>query len=503
VLEPHYKLVSIAHKLYQRRAIDLEIGEKIIRYTSFSKDVSSPEGPDDWERYVLGVLKVLRATDKQSWHHRIIARAAHVIYDDSNDMMVAHGAKHELTQQIFTKTMAVQVWKPENERPGRHFVYTTRYTKFFVHLLDQTGDKTSFEALARRVRRKQTDFFEHTKLWQELCMRFLNLLRRTGNVPDGHEDFVFRALNYEDYNTHAARLEAWSQDPSTQHPLLDLLRDVIDLKRLNNSLMKAVLIDDLLGDTFALLYQTIAPTLPPLPSEQTQQSLERATSITGPPTAGPPYVSSLTQVQVDGANPDPFNMFHPSQLNPQPQPPPTEPVAKTRAKTVGRREIQRRAEACAQKPAGAVTSAPASSSTTTMPIRSPPAANATLPNLHARYSPEQASAEPSAAPKNDHGNGQSGLPNNALLNPTASASSGGEQRSAPGSVHDDADGEEGMSEDESELSEVSDEELEHLGQDTFAERARLMRQEERTIADSEEDDEGKEDGDGDGDKMEE
>jgi hypothetical protein len=490
VLEPHYKLVSIAHKLYQRRAIDLETGEKIIRYTSFSKDVSSPEGPDDWERYVLGVLKVLRATDKQSWHHRIVARAAHVIYDDSNDMMVAHGAKHELTQQIFTKTMAVQVWKPENERPGRHFVYTTRYTKFFVHLLDQTGDKTSFEALARRVRRKQTDFFEHTKLWQELCMRFLNLLRRTGNVPDGHEDLVFRSLNYEDYNLHAARLEAWSQDPSTQHPLLDLLRDVIDLKRLNNSLMKAVLIDDLLGDTFALLYQTIAPTLPPLPSEQTQ-SLERATSITGLPATGLPYVSSLTQVQVDGANPDPFNMFHPSQLNPQPQPQPTEPVAKTRAKTVGRREIQRRAEACAQKPAGAAPAVPASSSTTIMPIRSPPAANATLPNPHARYSPEQPSADPSTALKTSANvEGLSLVPDNALLNPTASASSGGEQRSAPGSVHDDADGEE---EDESELSEVSDEELEHLGQDTFAERARLMKQE---VADSEEDD-------GDGDRMEE
>ena len=465
VLEPHYKLVATAHKLFQRRAIDHETGEKIMQYTSFSKDLSSPDSPDDWERYVLSVLKALRATDKQSWHHRIIARAAHVIYDDSSDMMVAHGAKHELTQQIFTKTMAVQVWKPENERPGRHFVYTTRYTKFFVHLLDQTGDKTSFEALARRVRRKHTDFFEHSKLWQELCLRFIKLLRRTGKIPDGHEDYVFRALNYEDYNTQAARLEAWSQNSATQHPILDVLRDVIDLKRLNNGLMKAVLIDDLLGDTFALLYTTVGPTLPPLPSEQPPQ-LPSAPNGLGQQPAELPHVSSLMQVQVDGANTDthnaPFNVFHPSQLQPQPQPQPqpAEPVAKPRAKTVGRREIQRRAEACAQKPAGATTAIPAA--TTSMPIRSPPPpTNASLP-FAPRFSPDKSTADPSTAPTNT--NEQSVQVNSAPV--TASASSA-DQQSAPASVHDDAD-------DESELSELDEEDVAYLERETAANRSTMF-----------------------------
>ncbi|KAF2687027.1 hypothetical protein K458DRAFT_333051 [Lentithecium fluviatile CBS 122367] len=459
VLEPHYKLVSIAHKLFHRRAIDHETGEKIMQYTSYSEDVSSPDSPDDWERYVLGVLKALRATDKSGWHHRIIARAAHVIYDDSNDVMVAHGAKHELTQQIFTKTMAVQVWKPENERPGRHFVYTTRYTKFFVHLLDQTGDKTSLEALAKRVRRKQTDFFEHSKLWHELCLRFIKLLRRTGKIPDGHEDYVFRALNWDEYNTQAARLEAWSQNPATQHPILDVLRDVIDLKRLNNGLMKAVLIDDLLGDTFALLYSTVGPNLPPLPSEQPPQ-LHAATNAMAQQTAVPPYVPSLMQVQVDGANAEnhnsPFNLYHPSQLQPQPQPQLADPVAKPRAKTVGRREIQRRAEACAQKPAGAVSTTPATTTTTTMPIRSPPpATNASLP-FSTRLSPEKSASEPSAAPANAN---EPPLPTNSA--PVTASASSADQPSAPASMHDDAD-------DESELSELDEDEVREIGAEVAA-----------------------------------
>ena len=99
-----------------------------------------------------------------------------MIYDDSqNDMISAHGAKHELTQQIFTKTMVMQVWRPENERPGRHFVYTGRYVTFFVQLLYQLGDRASLEALAKRIRKKSAEFVDHAKIWQMVCKRYLTV----------------------------------------------------------------------------------------------------------------------------------------------------------------------------------------------------------------------------------------------------------------------------------------------------------------------------------------
>ncbi|KAJ4305465.1 Histone transcription regulator 3 [Kalmusia sp. IMI 367209] len=450
ILEPHYKLVAVTHKLFQRRVIDHKKGEEILQHTHFSHNLGSPEDADHWEGYILSVLKALRTADKSSWHHRIIARAAHVIYDESNDLMVAQGAKHELTQQIFTKTMAVQVWKPENERPGRHFVYTTRYTRFFIHLLDQTGDQPNLEALARRVRRKQTDFFEHTKLWQELCSRYLQLLRRIGHVSEGQEDTVFRALNYEEYNIQATRLEAWCQDPTTQHPALDALRHVVELKRVNNGLMKAVPIDDLLGDTFALLYATVGPTLPPLPSEQKQLPTLQAAPDPSTQAVGAPFMSSITQGQVDGTNDTqngPFNHFHPSQL----QAPPPEPAPKPRAKTVGRREIQRRAESCGQKPAGAPPPP-----TTVMAIRSPPAAAPAIlpsnlqPTLEINTKPTPNASPPVA--------GSNTAP---PRRPTPAVPPVGLQRPqlvAPASVRDDD------ADDESELSELDESEVQEIGE---------------------------------------
>lgn len=89
--------------------------------------------------------------------------------------MAALGAKYELTQQIFTKTMAIQVWKPENERPGRHFVYTSRYVEFFVRLLRQTRDWATLEALAKRIRKRAGDFLDHTRLWDTVCRACLDV----------------------------------------------------------------------------------------------------------------------------------------------------------------------------------------------------------------------------------------------------------------------------------------------------------------------------------------
>jgi hypothetical protein len=445
VLEPHYKLVSIVHKLHAFGAISQEKGVELLSHTSYSKNVKTPENADDWERYILAVLKSLRSADKSSWHHRIIARSAHIIYHSGKDAMMAHGAKHELTQQMFTKTMAVQVWKPENERPGRHFVYTMRYTRFFVDLLVLTGDKVSFEALAKRVRRKTADFFEHSKLWQDLCLRYLNMLRQLGKVPDGQEDSAFKSVNHDEFNTLAMRMEAWCQNPLTQHPVLDILRDAIELKRLNNALMKPLLIDDLIGDTYALLYTTIGPALPPLPSEQPQHPAPPLQPVIAQHSSGMP-ISSLMQVQIDGAgdptNRTPFAIYHPSQILPQP-PQVTQPEAapKPRAKAVGRREIQRRAEGCIQKPVTATAS-------TTMAIRSPATTHATPPIFQARASSPERST-------------QAAFPSDALApsfdksgSATAAASLNNDdvepEPSAPTSVHDDAD-------DESELSEIDEE----------------------------------------------
>jgi hypothetical protein len=76
---------------------------------------------------------------------------------------------------MFTKTMTLQVWKPECERPGRHFVYTSRYVRTFIELLDKTNDCTSYDTLIKKVRKKANDYFDHKVLWQEAYFGYLDV----------------------------------------------------------------------------------------------------------------------------------------------------------------------------------------------------------------------------------------------------------------------------------------------------------------------------------------
>jgi len=340
ILEPHYKLVSVIHKLVLRKDLDVKAAGEAMQATPYANKIEIPDDAEKWSEYLLKILRELRNADKSNWHHRMTFRAATVIYEDSDkDYLGAMGTKHELTQQMFTKTMQMQVWKPEFERPGRHFVYTSRYLRFFVGILVQTKDRQNLEALVRRLRRKSHEYFDHTRLWQETCLAYLKLLRQAGQVPEGYEDHVFKSMNHDDFSAKSAKLEAWCHSPTTQSTTLEILRDVIELKKLNNGLMKPTLIDDLLCDTYAKLYEDAGPLHDQAPA--------------------PNAIPNLDGTSDPAAHPAPVQLqFQPSY---QPgQPAQEQHVPRPRAKGVGRRELQRKAEAAVNRPVTAtVASIPA------------------------------------------------------------------------------------------------------------------------------------------------
>lgn len=91
ILEPHYKLVSVIHKLVLRKELEVSLASlsraceadnpmqidaacEVLQASSYAKNVETPSDADGWEEYVLTLLKALRAADKSGWHHRMTAR---------------------------------------------------------------------------------------------------------------------------------------------------------------------------------------------------------------------------------------------------------------------------------------------------------------------------------------------------------------------------------------------------------------------------------------------
>ena len=376
-LEPHYKLLILVHKMYMRGSIDLEQAGMLLHENPYAQPVTFPDSREKWPHYVLTVLKRLRVADKQNWHHRMIYRTAQIINDFSAQvqdfipsqceneakdqaLLGPAGARYELTQQMFTKTMVLQVWRPDAERPGRHFVYTTRYTRFFVKILEALQDRTNLEQLARRVRRRNHELFEHTAVWQDITNAYLRILRNHASLSEGLETSTFSGIFHDEFLERKEPLERWMQaQDNGENAALDVLRESQELKKINQGLVKPGPIDDLTGDAYAYLFSTVgktmldedkrvkqeeaarnapppapAPQEPPPPARNPTMSVMHLMNVDGataqtPPTAAPtPTPQALTQSTLDAAGSAP---------------------AARRKVGVGRREIRNAAESCYPK----------------------------------------------------------------------------------------------------------------------------------------------------------
>jgi hypothetical protein len=378
ILEPHYKLLIIVHKMYMRHSISLEEAGMLLHNTSYAQSVALPETREEWPLYVLSILKRLRAADKQNWHHRMIYRTAQIIHDfprlvedfiprqceseiDDPALLGSAGARHELTQQMFTKTMVLQVWRPDAERPGRHFVYTTQYTRFFVKILEDLQDRTNLEALARRVRRRNHELFEHTAVWQDICSAYLRILRKHASLAEGLETSTFSAIFHDEFVERKELLEKWMQARENgENAALDVLRESQELKKINQGLVKPGPIDDLTGDAYAYLFQTIGKALLDGEKRVKQEEVVRNAPPPPPPLQEPPppvrnpTMSLMHLMNIDGAS---------GYVTPDPVPTPTPqasaavvpdanaalaPVVRRKI-GVGRREIRNAAETCYPK----------------------------------------------------------------------------------------------------------------------------------------------------------
>lgn len=190
IMEPIYKSIAVTHKLVARQELHApEAAAFIDEHLDLQNQIDASRRPRlsesaSWNDYVLDLLKMLRTADKSRWHHRPVLRAAAIMQVEAlSSQEGAQMAKEYLASQtIFTKNMTMNVWKPDNERPGRHHVYMTRYCHYLVKLLEATSDLEGIQLVAKRVRKKSSEFFEHETLWTMVVGAHLQV---SGTVFEG------------------------------------------------------------------------------------------------------------------------------------------------------------------------------------------------------------------------------------------------------------------------------------------------------------------------------
>ncbi|KAH8765374.1 hypothetical protein F5883DRAFT_674633 [Diaporthe sp. PMI_573] len=275
ILEPHYKIVSISHKLVARKSLTVPEAVGVLQrqpYAVQHGQQESIQSTDDWNALVIETLRHLRDKDKSHWQHRIIMRNARMIYDPreeepSDQVAEARAAFAVLREHMITKTMAINVWKCDAERAGRHHVYTEQYVRYTVKLLTVTKDHVNMELLLRKIRKKGADFYHFSDLWASCVQGYTRLLRRTYEIPALEED-IFKNMSFEEFDILGERINDWAGAKDRVHAALSAMKEAIEVKKLNGGLTKAGMIDDLIHDCYSDLYRSIAKELPgPEPSQ--------------------------------------------------------------------------------------------------------------------------------------------------------------------------------------------------------------------------------------------
>lgn len=405
ILEPIYKVVTILYKLvlddeipqYQAAlAIDrilrndqkqievaklpsIELFEEVYANISCNEE----DRTRAFNQYLLAIYEFLRAADKSRWHHRLVARIAHLLQHISNEAggenTMLNAKNYLIDQHMYSsKTMALTVWKPEFERPGRHWIFMTRYAEMINTLLRGTDDLDGIQMLVRRLRKKQNEYWDHGRVWEDVCSAHLDIHRRHGNVPRSREESVFKSVTQEEFHSKAKRVEEWCQADTTTSPLLVVLRETVELKKLNSpATTSSPQIDDLIADTYAAIWEQV-PDAPEtsLATDAPQTPVPAWSALVKAPERKD-VMSLMNLMNVDGAS------ERPSAAPLAVRPADAQPAAdieqvnnKPRSRLVNRRELLKRA-------ADAVTmKAPPVSATTTAgktPLKIDPNVSVVIP----------------------------------------------------------------------------------------------------------------------------
>ncbi|ORX50528.1 hypothetical protein DM01DRAFT_1095919 [Hesseltinella vesiculosa] len=207
-------------------------------------------------------LMDIQRHDKKHWHHRPIYRVAWIydmIYSDKKK------AKTELLQLFTLKLMnkgIVNIWKPDLERPGKHFVYMTQYVSMLISLARATKDLESLKYLCRRLRKSTHLILNEKETFQAAMDAFVEVsLHEIDEQRLGKRDLEILMDSYVDFEKFFAMSAKWIT--SIRHPKLMALQDLWELRRTAYGFADTKALDEALQECFCfIMFQcTIISTL--------------------------------------------------------------------------------------------------------------------------------------------------------------------------------------------------------------------------------------------------
>lgn len=290
IIEPHYKKCSVVYKYVKDGSLSFESAveflknDPVINYQKADGEITTIEG---FYKIIVECLKTIISYDKKKWHHKPRYRLAKIMFEEFNNISEA---KEEISSIVSLKASnktLVLIWKPENERPGKHFYYTFQYALFYVVLLTSESNLICLIQMLPKLRRSNSIMVSLYTVWETLCSSICKTIRSQLNINDSFTERFMIPLAYQKFITNSKLFLDIMKDngiPDSLQIHLCFLHAITDMKKLNNGFGPTSLIDDTMIAIFIKIYlhfdnqllkSTISPSNADSPNEKNKKLAKR------------------------------------------------------------------------------------------------------------------------------------------------------------------------------------------------------------------------------------
>ncbi|KAI5968926.1 HIR3 [Candida theae] len=265
ILEPYYSLVVLCMKYVKSDNISPVQGLEYLRKVPLLQhDVSEVQTKKQFYDVILSSLKQIDAADKKNWQHRAKYRLARILYDEYDDVEEASKIMSSFISLKSPNKQLVSIWKPEAERPGKHFLYTYQYIRFYIDLLRQKKDLNSLIIMIPKLRRSSSIMVNLYSAWEFLCSTICKMMRGALGVGESFS-YTDHFINNLSYSVFSANVKSMFESlehkgiPSDLVPDLCFLHGANDMRKSNNGYGPTSMIDDTLVTIFFKMYTYFNP----------------------------------------------------------------------------------------------------------------------------------------------------------------------------------------------------------------------------------------------------
>lgn len=262
LLEPSYKLVTLLYKYVKANKLTVESAVSYLKREPIVNMTIENEVLDKllFYRVVISALQKLITLDKKAWYHKPCYRMAVIEYDEFDDYKKAREVMNKFFSLKASNKTFLQMWKPENERPGKHFVYMFQYTQFFIKMLRRELDLSSLIQILPKLRKANSTMVLLYFAWENLASSICKLIRVIAQVEDNLVEVFLLKHSHSTFMAEAKFVvEKVKERGMTEYqkPLFCYLQVVNEMRKLNNGFGPTSLIDDTICAIFVKIFNGI------------------------------------------------------------------------------------------------------------------------------------------------------------------------------------------------------------------------------------------------------